>query len=156
VDGEEHGHLAGEGRVPVELDLVAVLDLALVLRDDAADHLARQAAHHRGLTGDDADRVLLLPAQIDLPVTARALTHADGPGAPDAEAFAASTEAHAARAHPARPVLGAALGGAHAESADGLVHPGAGASRAEHVGDRLALERPEQTAAEGAGPAGFP
>src|SRR5262249_49540488 len=145
IDGEEHRHLSGQRRVPVQLDLVAVLDLALVLLDDAGDDLARQATHHGGLARDDADRILLSPAEVDPAIAARALPHPRTPPAPPPPPPPPPPLAAPPPACPAPPRAGA-------PPADGLVHPGAGASRAEHVRHGLALQRPEEPAPERPGP----
>src|SRR6185295_8756430 len=99
VDGEEHRHLARERWVPVQLDLVAVLDLALVLLDDAGDHLPRETPHHGGLARDDPDQLLRLPPEVHPAVAARALSHPHGARAADAETFSAATEPHPPVAH---------------------------------------------------------
>src|SRR4029450_7351126 len=111
---------------------------------------------HRVWRGEDADKVLLLSAEIHLAVTARPLSHPHRSSAADAETFPASAEAHSPGAHSTVALLRALLGGADPQPSDGLVHPRARGAGPEHVGDRLTLQRAEQAAPEGAGAGGLP
>src|SRR4029077_21060090 len=78
VDEEEHGHLPVERGILGELLLVAVLDLVVVLLDDAVDHVAGEPAHDRGATGQNPRLVLAASAQTDVAVAAAAVSAALG------------------------------------------------------------------------------
>src|SRR5262249_17045223 len=144
-------HLSGQRWIPVQLDLVAVFDLALVLLDDPGDHLARQAAHDGGLAGDDADRIRLSPTEVDPAVATRTRPHPHGAGTPAPQSPPPPPRGPPPRTPPPRAPRGApGVRPPHPPPADGLVHPGAGAPRAEHVRRGLALQRPEEPTSEGA------
>src|SRR5204862_1652095 len=83
VDEEQDRHLPVEGRVLGQLLLVAVLDLVVVLLDDAVDHVAREAADHGRGPGPEPGLVLPAPAQVDLSVPAAAVSGALGPETAD-------------------------------------------------------------------------
>src|SRR3954469_15798661 len=122
VDDEEDRDLAIQPGIAGQLFLVAVLHFIIVALDDAVDHVAREAADHHRLAGDEARLLLALSAQFDAAVAAFARSGSldsqaadtDGGAASAGPGSATSETADAVRVTESRARFRAAKRGIHA------------------------------------------